>query len=85
MRFLYAQNTSRERVLVEVRQLVEEVIARPLPQPVCRDPDDDEVLALAVTAQADLIVSGDNDLLALSNYAGIPIVSQARAVTMVIG
>ncbi|MCY7297875.1 MAG: PIN domain-containing protein [Ilumatobacteraceae bacterium] len=33
----------------------------PLPAPVCRDPDDDEVLALAIAAKVDLIVSGDDD------------------------
>jgi putative PIN family toxin of toxin-antitoxin system len=31
--------------------------------PVSRDPDDDAVLAVAVAARADLIVSGDSDLL----------------------
>lgn len=52
----------------------------PLPQPVCRDPDDDEVLALAIAAQADLIISGDNDLLVLLQFNGIPIVSPAQAI-----
>ncbi|MBI2296046.1 MAG: putative toxin-antitoxin system toxin component, PIN family [Betaproteobacteria bacterium] len=32
-----------------------------------RDPDDDHVLACALAAQADLIVSGDADLLGLSS------------------
>lgn len=40
-------NVSRDRTLAEVRQLVEVVVPHPLSQPVCRDPDDDEVLALA--------------------------------------
>ena len=52
----------------------------PLRQPVCRDPDDDEVLALAIAAQADLIIiSGDKDLLALQQFNGIPILSPAQA------
>lgn len=51
----------------------------PLPAPVCRDPDDDEVLALALAAQVDLIVSGDDDLLALQVFEGIPIPSPAQA------
>lgn len=42
-------------------------------------PDDDEVLALAVVAQADLIISGDNDLLVLQEFNGIPILSPAQA------
>ncbi len=54
----------------------------PLPQPVCRDPDDDKVLALAIAAQADLIVSGDNDLLVLQPFKGIPILSPAQAAAL---
>ena len=41
------------------------------------DPDDDVVLACAVTAAADYIVSGDHHLLSLQEYAGIPIVRAA--------
>jgi putative PIN family toxin of toxin-antitoxin system len=40
----------------------------------CRDPKDDKVLEVAVTGKADVIVSGDQDLLTLDPYAGIPIV-----------
>ena len=43
------------------------------------DPDDDHVLACALAAQADLIVSGDPDLLNLKSYHGIPIVDPAEA------
>jgi len=46
---------------------------------VCRDPDDDEVLALAIAAQVDLIISGDDDLLVLQAFEGIPIVNPAQA------
>jgi uncharacterized protein len=72
-------NTSRAKALAEVRQLAEVIDPPPLTQPVCRDPDDDEVLALAIAAQADLIVSGDNDLLVLQQFRGIPILSPAQA------
>lgn len=47
---------------------------------VVKDPADDAVLACALAAQADLIVSGDSDLLDLKNYHGIPIVSAAEAI-----
>jgi predicted nucleic acid-binding protein len=66
-----------------VRQLIEVVEPAPLPQPVCRDPDDDEVLALALAARAELIVSGDNDLLVLQQFEGIPIVTPAQALALV--
>lgn len=47
---------------------------------IVKDPADDAVLACALAAQADLIVSGDSDLLDLKNYHGIPIVSAAEAI-----
>jgi uncharacterized protein len=43
----------------------------------CRDPKDDKFLELAVNGRADLIVSGDADLLALSPFRGIPIITPA--------
>jgi predicted nucleic acid-binding protein len=75
-------NTSREKALAEVRQLAEVIEPPPLPQPVCRDPDDDEVLALAIAAQADLIVSGNNDLLVPQQFNGIPILTPAQAAAL---
>lgn len=76
---LVRSNTSRSRTLDELRRLTEVVEPPPLPQPVCRDPDDDEILAAAIAAQVDLIVSGDNDLLSLKHYQNIPILSPADA------
>lgn len=43
-----------------------------------RDVDDDKFLALAVTGQADAIISGDRDLLELVSHEGIPILSPAQ-------
>lgn len=61
-------------------QLVSEVVhPQPLGERVCRDPDDDDVLACAVSARADLIVSGDKDLLSLGSFGGIAIMSPATA------
>jgi uncharacterized protein len=42
--------------------------------PVCRDSDDDLILACARQSDADYIVTGDEDLLVLKNYEGISIV-----------
>lgn len=39
----------------------------------CRDPGDDQFLALAVAGQADAIISSDEDLLTLHPFHGIPI------------
>jgi putative PIN family toxin of toxin-antitoxin system len=46
----------------------------------CRDPHDDKFLELAVNGYADLIVSGDGDLLALNPFRDIPIVTPAAFV-----
>ena len=43
-----------------------------------RDPDDDRVLECAITAKADLIVTGDSDLLDLGEYEGIEIIQVAE-------
>lgn len=48
---------------------------------VCRDPDDDWVLATAVVGEAEAIVSGDADLLTLSSYLGIEILSPRQFVS----
>jgi uncharacterized protein len=76
-------NSSREQMLLQVRMLAEVIAPPPLIKPVCRDPDDDAVLALAVAAQADLIVSGDEDLLSLQRFEGIAILSPAMALQRV--
>lgn len=47
---------------------------------ILKDPDDDHVLACALTAKAKLIVSGDQHLLDLKEYQGIFIVTVAEAV-----
>jgi uncharacterized protein len=43
-----------------------------------RDADDDKFLALAVTGQAEAIISGDRDLLELVSHEGIPILTPAQ-------
>ena len=43
--------------------------------PICRDSDDDMILACARDAGADCLVTGDEDLLVLKNYEGIRILS----------
>ena len=44
---------------------------------VCRDPKDDRILDAAINGQATYIISGDDDLLALKAFRGIPILTPA--------
>jgi putative PIN family toxin of toxin-antitoxin system len=48
----------------------------------CRDPKDEKFLEVAVAGKADVIVSGDQDLLALHPFAGIPILPPADFLRM---
>jgi putative PIN family toxin of toxin-antitoxin system len=43
--------------------------------PPCRDPRDNQFLALALAAEADIVVSSDEDLLVLHPWRGIPVVT----------
>jgi uncharacterized protein len=52
-------------LLVEVLEEVQE----------CRDPKDDKILDLALSGQAECIVSGDKDLLVLNPFRGVKIVT----------
>lgn len=56
------------------------VIDKPPPVTLSPDPKDNPILATAIAAKADLIVSGDKKhMLALGQAAGIPIVSAREA------
>ena len=61
--------------LLEVRAL------RVLPRHavrIARDPDDDQLLSLALEGAAKAIVSGDNDLTSLGSFSGIPILTPGQ-------
>ena len=60
-------------------QFAEIVSPALLLEPICRDPDDDIVIATALGANAELLVSGDDDLLVLRVAGGVPIVNVAEA------
>ena len=40
---------------------------------ICRDPKDDKLLELAVSGQADYLITGDEDLLVLNPFRGVQI------------
>lgn len=55
----------------------------PIP-PTVSDPDDDVILGCALAAKADMVVSGDLDLLDLGNYESIPILTVSAAIQKII-
>jgi putative PIN family toxin of toxin-antitoxin system len=75
-----ATGLTAAQLLRHYQRLSTKVTARQLAQQVSRDADDDAVLACALAAQADLIVSGDADLLVLKQFQGIRIVTASQAV-----
>src|ERR1700690_651890 len=66
MRFLGQLRSTAE--FVSITQLVSE----------CRDPKDDKFLEVALNGRADLIITGDADLLRMHPWRGIAILSPAH-------
>jgi len=68
-----------KKIVANIGELLREYaniqIPVPLPSDVCRDPDDIKVLGLAAASNADYIVTGDQDLLVLKKFQGIPILN----------
>jgi putative PIN family toxin of toxin-antitoxin system len=72
-----SQVTARELVL-GYAALVTLVAPGPIPSVILEDPEDDAVLACAIAAQAQIIVTGDTHLLQFKEYEGIPIRTAAE-------
>jgi putative PIN family toxin of toxin-antitoxin system len=72
----YVSRARREALLdrlapnVEIVEIIQHVRA-------CRDPKDDKFLELAINGSANVIVSGDEDLLSLHPFRGVDILSPA--------
>ncbi|PAW75779.1 MAG: putative toxin-antitoxin system toxin component, PIN family [Pedosphaera sp. Tous-C6FEB] len=68
----------QEEATRRVRRLAEEVALvepGPLSAGVCRDSDDDAILATALAAEAEYLVTGDQDLLVLGRFGTARIVT----------
>ena len=74
---LIQKNLSSAEIVARYREIAETVEAAPIDEARLRDPDDAAVLACALAARVDAIISGDNDLHALDSYQGILVLSPA--------
>ena len=73
----YYSEHQRKRFVALVLALSEIVeLPEAIPR-ICRDPEDDMFIACAVAGDADVIVSGDRDLLDLERVGDIPILTAA--------
>ena len=67
-------NLTPDQIIQKIVSLSHLVIAPKLNIQVCRDEKDNKFLECAENAKADYLISGDEDLLSLKEYNGIPIV-----------
>jgi hypothetical protein len=75
LRDRFGLETEELPVLTLYQRLASWVEPTALASPVCRDPDDDWVLATAHAGGAEAVVTGDDDLLVLVEHEGIAILS----------
>lgn len=61
-----------------LRDAAEMVDPVPMTPPICRDSDDDWILATALAGHCVAVVTGDKDLLAIGEVAGIKILAPAE-------
>jgi putative PIN family toxin of toxin-antitoxin system len=79
-KFGYAENLADEAISL-FRSRMQLVSPAKLERQVCRDPDDDNILAAAVSGKCDCIITGDKDLLVLKAFRGIDILSPRDFIT----
>lgn len=78
-KYVAATGSTPAQLLGAYKRLCTIVTAQQLSTRVSRDADDDVVLACAIAAKADFVVSGDDDLLVLSSFQGISILTVSDA------
>lgn len=78
---LEAANVTAEELVEGFAALAAVIEAAPIENVVVRDPDDDAVLACAIAAEAEIIASGDDDLLSLKEHRNIRILTAAELLT----
>lgn len=72
----YTRAVDRQALLDRLEAVIEVVPVIQIVR-VCRDPRDDVVLEAALNGRADVVITGDKDLLALHPFRGIAILTPA--------
>ena len=67
--------TRVQEILAFLEEHVQVVTPAEVSLDACRDPDDRPILGTAIAALADYLITGDNDLLSLGEFQGVPILS----------
>ncbi len=78
---LVAANVTVQELVSGFSALATVIEAEPIEPVILVDPDDDSVLACALAADADVIVSGDSDLLDLKEHKEIRILTATEFLT----
>jgi len=82
---LAQQQTSVDEAIRFYGDLAISVSPLAVPRAVPRDADDDQVIAAALAANAETIVTGDADLLSMGSHQGIAIINSAQAAQRIAG
>lgn len=72
----YVSLEDRRRFVLQLARIAEFVAVLRRVE-ACRDPNDDKFLEVAINGDAELIITGNNDLLALHPFMQIPIITPA--------
>ena len=83
LRNKFSVNPDELPLLTQLNEQAEIVRPARLRERVCRDKDDDVVLATALAGKAEVIVTGDDDLLVLKAFREIRILSPRRFLELI--
>jgi putative PIN family toxin of toxin-antitoxin system len=76
----YLSTSETQSLLASYHDVAEHIPHVP-PIAICRDPNDDKFLALAVHGHASYVITGDQDLLILNPFSGIPLLTPRAFLT----
>ncbi len=71
----YFLNDNERWIIINKLEINAKLFAPDISITDCRDPKDNKFLELAISADASCIITGDNDLLVLHPFRGIPILN----------